>query len=159
MSRQKDELRDKYRAVRLGMAHRDVARKSRTICNRLLKDADWSKIKSAHIYKSIVSLNEVETKRSFNQLVECFPDMKIVLGGNSKTEALPRQKFDLIIVPCLAFDKANHRLGWGGGWYDRFLAQQPQALKIGLGFANGLVSAGIPAEPHDVPLDKIISEV
>jgi 5-formyltetrahydrofolate cyclo-ligase len=69
------------------------------------------------------------------------------------------EKFDLILVPCLAFDKDNYRLGWGGGFYDRFLAAQPKALKIGLCYQNGFVKEGLTHQPHDIPLDKIITEV
>ena len=53
--------------------------------------------------------------------------------------------------------KALHRIGYGGGYYDKFLATQPQAQKIGVCFEQGKL-AQIPAELHDIPLDVIITE-
>jgi 5-formyltetrahydrofolate cyclo-ligase len=55
-------------------------------------------------------------------------------------------------------DKNNHRLGFGGGFYDRFLAGQPKARKIGLAFEIGFITSNFPAEAHDVKLDMIITE-
>jgi len=66
--------------------------------------------------------------------------------------------FDIIIVPMLGFDtKTLHRVGYGGGYYDRFLADQAGAKKIGVCYETGRVGK-IPAGPHDVPLDMIITE-
>jgi 5,10-methenyltetrahydrofolate synthetase len=67
-------------------------------------------------------------------------------------------RFDVLIVPVLGFDKNNHRLGFGGGFYDRFLAGQPKARKIGLAFEIGFITSNFPAEAHDVKLDMIITE-
>jgi len=57
----------------------------------------------------------------------------------------------------LGFDKTLNRIGYGGGYYDKFLANQPDAQKIGVCFEQGKVEH-IPAEPHDIPLDIIITE-
>jgi 5-formyltetrahydrofolate cyclo-ligase len=66
-------------------------------------------------------------------------------------------EYDLIIVPGLAFDTANFRLGYGGGYYDSFLADNPETLKVGIFYPFQKV-IHIPLEPHDVQLDKIISQ-
>lgn len=63
--------------------------------------------------------------------------------------------FDLIVVPGLAFDHQNNRLGYGGGYYDIFLKDHPEAYKVGIGYSFQLIS-GLPLEPHDIPLDQII---
>ncbi len=64
---------------------------------------------------------------------------------------------DLVIVPLLAFDKQGHRVGYGGGYYDRFLAEAgPDCLKIGLSFFEPLDHiSGV--EQTDVRLDGCIS--
>lgn len=67
------------------------------------------------------------------------------------------KKFDLIIVPTLAFDSQNNRLGYGKGFYDRFLATQPQAYKIGLSYSFNKVD-NLPTGKHDIPLDLVITE-
>jgi 5-formyltetrahydrofolate cyclo-ligase len=65
---------------------------------------------------------------------------------------------DVVIVPGLAFTAAGHRLGQGGGWSDRFLADvRPDCLTIGVGFADQLLDA-VPTEAHDVRLDLVITE-
>jgi 5-formyltetrahydrofolate cyclo-ligase len=68
----------------------------------------------------------------------------------------PRAVPDVLLVPLLAFDAAGHRLGYGGGFYDRTLA----ALKvpaIGIAYAGQEVSS-LPAEPHDMALSLILTE-
>ena len=65
-------------------------------------------------------------------------------------------QIDLVVIPGLAFDRRGHRIGWGGGYYDRFLAQV-QTVKIGLCY-DELVLDCIPGEPHDVPVDMVVAE-
>ncbi|WP_434288207.1 5-formyltetrahydrofolate cyclo-ligase [Celeribacter sp. SCSIO 80788] len=67
---------------------------------------------------------------------------------------------EVVIVPMLAFNRAGHRLGYGGGFYDRTLAK---LRAMGSVFAVGLVYAAqelpdIPVEPTDAPLDAIVTE-
>ncbi len=59
------------------------------------------------------------------------------------------------LVPCLAFTADGRRLGRGGGYYDRFLAQH-EGPKIGLAFDEQLAE-DLPAETHDVSLDAIVT--
>lgn len=63
--------------------------------------------------------------------------------------------YDIIIVPGLAFDHHGNRLGYGGGYYDRFLPTHPEAYKIALCYAFQLVEE-LPLEPHDVQLDAVL---
>lgn len=63
---------------------------------------------------------------------------------------------DCIVVPVVAFDRECARIGYGGGYYDRFLAQS-SAVCIGLAYECQRVS-GIPIEPHDKRLDAIATE-
>lgn len=65
---------------------------------------------------------------------------------------------DLLLVPCLGFDAARLRLGYGGGYYDRTLAAFAQRpYTVGVAFACGRVDA-LPREPHDIPLDLIVTD-
>ncbi len=63
---------------------------------------------------------------------------------------------DLVVVPGLAFAPSGHRLGWGGGYYDRFLTQV-QAPKVGLTY-DCLLLREIPAEKFDMPVDIVLTE-
>ncbi|MEM6379524.1 MAG: 5-formyltetrahydrofolate cyclo-ligase [Bacteroidota bacterium] len=62
---------------------------------------------------------------------------------------------DLIIVPGLAFDRNCFRLGYGGGYYDAFLKNQPNAYKIGIAYPFQIV-AEVPKETHDQQLNQIL---
>ena len=64
---------------------------------------------------------------------------------------------DLIIVPALAVDKNNYRLGYGKGFYDRFLSAHSEITSAGLCY-HSLLSECIPSEPHDISVDYIITE-
>jgi 5-formyltetrahydrofolate cyclo-ligase len=67
---------------------------------------------------------------------------------------------DILLVPLAAFDRAGHRIGYGAGYYDRSLTQlravQP-VTAIGLAFDTQEIAA-IPAGPHDVALDFVLTE-
>ena len=62
------------------------------------------------------------------------------------------------LVPGLAFTKDGGRLGYGGGWYDRFLTKADEkAAKIGVAYGFQLVD-GLPSEPHDVRVTEVLAE-
>lgn len=64
----------------------------------------------------------------------------------------------LLLVPGVAFDRRGYRIGYGGGYYDRFLRQAaPQFLSIGLAYESQLIR-WVPAEPHDWPVDGVLTE-
>lgn len=64
----------------------------------------------------------------------------------------------LLIVPCVGFGPGGLRLGYGGGFMDRTLAAlKPRPATLGVGYASGFLPL-LKAEPHDVPLDAILTE-
>ncbi|MDP3097932.1 MAG: 5-formyltetrahydrofolate cyclo-ligase [Syntrophales bacterium] len=70
---------------------------------------------------------------------------------------VPREEIDAVLIPAVAFDRQGRRVGYGGGYYDRFLPEIPRAARIGAAFACQIV-AEIPPDPHDVPADRIVTE-
>lgn len=72
------------------------------------------------------------------------------------TQAVPLAALDLIVVPGVAFDLGGHRLGYGKGYYDRFLHERRGHL-AGLCFDFQLVGT-LPAESHDVRMDMVVTE-
>ena len=65
---------------------------------------------------------------------------------------------DFVLIPGLAFDENGHRLGYGGGWYDRFSSKLHRGVKLaGLAYEEQVVRS-LPAEPHDLLLDIIITD-
>jgi len=64
----------------------------------------------------------------------------------------------VLLVPLVGFDAAGYRLGQGGGYYDRTLANLPQKpLTIGIGYEVGRLKSIYP-QPHDIPMDAIVTE-
>ncbi len=68
---------------------------------------------------------------------------------------IPLNELEVIFTPLVACDKNNARLGYGGGFYDRTLAQAPNALSIGLAHQCQFVDF-LPTEHWDIPLNHII---
>ncbi|MCL2226656.1 MAG: 5-formyltetrahydrofolate cyclo-ligase [Oscillospiraceae bacterium] len=66
------------------------------------------------------------------------------------------EKLDLIIVPALAFDKSGYRLGYGGGYYDRYLSDI-SAYTVGI-TRHRLLRDEVPREKHDVAVNCLVTE-
>lgn len=65
---------------------------------------------------------------------------------------------DLVIVPGVGFTAQGARLGHGGGWYDRFLAQtRPDCVRVGVGFSVQICEA-LPHEGHDMMMNHVVTE-
>lgn len=122
----------------------------------LMQLLNWEAFKNVHCYEPIDSLKEVDTQ-PFRQFLSA-KSVQVVMQDKSPSALLPDIRYDLIIVPTLGFDGRGNRIGWGGGYYDRLLATQNKALKLGLCYQIGFVAKGLPKESHDIPLDIIITE-
>lgn len=64
---------------------------------------------------------------------------------------------DLLVLPCVGFDLHCHRLGYGGGYYDRTLAAMPAAATVGVAYDECELAA-FEAQPHDRPLDWLVTQ-
>ena len=62
----------------------------------------------------------------------------------------------LVLMPGLAFDREGHRMGYGGGYYDKFLAAEPNHPTVALCFDFQIVEH-IPTEEFDIPVDLVLS--
>lgn len=78
------------------------------------------------------------------------PDLS--LGAKEVDPAL----IDVVVVPGAAFDSRGYRIGYGGGYYDRFLLET-RCLKFGVAFAEQLYPM-LPAARHDVPVDFVVTD-
>jgi len=66
---------------------------------------------------------------------------------------------DVVVVPCLGFTRSGYRLGYGGGYYDRWLAAHPHATAIGVAWsACEIDEAELMPMPHDQPLMLIVTD-
>ncbi|MFI5271326.1 MAG: 5-formyltetrahydrofolate cyclo-ligase [Candidatus Saccharimonadales bacterium] len=163
---EKAVLRTTLKQLRLGINEKDRKIKSDQVCH-LLESLDLSGINRLHFYMPILSMGEVDIlpyiesiKRAYPH-IELFTNKKIdgawkniaAFNGSNSYEA----NYDMILVPMLGFDERLHRVGYGGGHYDKFLKAQSSAKKIGVCFDACRVDK-IPDELHDIKLDKIVTE-
>ncbi|HSG71095.1 MAG TPA: 5-formyltetrahydrofolate cyclo-ligase [Planctomycetaceae bacterium] len=77
---------------------------------------------------------------------------------SESSRIVPLSDIDVILVPGIAFDRSGGRLGQGKGYYDKLLQEaRPRSTLIGLAFDCQIVDA-VPREPHDVPMDLVVTE-
>ena len=156
----KKELRKKYKALRKRLSEEQLDTLSIAIANQLLKLPIWN-YSFYHIFLSIEEHKEINTDYILNILAG--KDKNIIISKSDfKTTSLINylltdstvikknhynipepidgieisdDKIDVVFVPLLAFDKLGNRVGYGNGFYDRFLrSSKPETLKIGLSF-------------------------
>jgi 5,10-methenyltetrahydrofolate synthetase len=78
--------------------------------------------------------------------------------GIPKPKDTPAFEPSLLLVPCVGYGPRGIRLGYGGGFYDRTLAElSPRPFTVGLAYHHGFLP-WLAGEPHDVPLDVILNE-
>jgi 5,10-methenyltetrahydrofolate synthetase len=78
--------------------------------------------------------------------------------GIPKPKGTPVFQPTLLLVPCVGYGPRGVRLGYGGGFYDRTLATlQPRPTTVGLAYSQGFLP-WLQAEPHDVPLDTMLTD-
>ena len=83
-----------------------------------------------------------------------IPEPQPLLARTRKVELAA---IEAAVIPGTVFDRNGHRLGYGMGFYDRFLVQAPRAIRIGLAFSCQMVEH-LPNREHDIPMDMMITE-
>jgi len=116
----------------------------------------WELGKEVAIPKCIPKTREL-VFRSFTR----FSELEMVYSGLyepivERTEEIDSDTIDLLVVPGLAFSKSGYRLGFGGGYYDRYLGEN-KSNTVSLAFSQQMVTQ-VPIEPHDFPVSKIITD-
>ena len=106
----------------------------------------------------IVAPKTLKQRKLENRILHGLDQIeKGIWGTTHPTGEVYSGPIDLIIVPGLAFDENRFRLGYGGGYYDNFLVQYPEAKKIGIFYSFQKRNA-VPTERHDISLDYIFTE-
>lgn len=107
-----------------------------------------------------IALPHVATGAETIRFTRWQPDMAMLggLAGIPQPEAIhPAVAPAIVLAPLVGFDRAGRRIGQGGGFYDRWFAAHPQAMRIGIAWATQEVGA-IPDDPWDMPLHAIVTE-
>lgn len=92
-----------------------------------------------------------------DETCERFDEVSLSQGA-WETDALDRKGHNIVLlVPGCAFDEKGGRMGYGGGFYDRFMERYPELMRVALAYEIQLVPE-VPKEPHDKPVDVIVTE-
>lgn len=93
--------------------------------------------------------------------IECLEKgpLGIFQPKEGSSRSIPLKEIDLVVVPAIAYDQQNIRLGRGKGYYDRFLASDDlsSAKVIGLAFHFQILDC-LPSDPHDKPVQRVITD-
>jgi 5-formyltetrahydrofolate cyclo-ligase len=181
ISDQKSELRSELLETRKSINDRTWNDDSRAITNKLKDLKEFQSANVIHCFVSMNNRNEVDTHLFIKEMISSGKNV-IVPITNFETGELEHSlissfneleknkwgvlepkivqqtnlQIDLIIVPLLAADKNFNRLGYGKGFYDRFLEKE-EATRVGLLF-DEFIFDSIPVEDFDEKLDILISE-
>lgn len=165
-------------ASRTAMDPREAALRSAVICEKLLA---LDRVKNAGCVMAYCAYkNEPDLNEFINALMELGKAVALpyIAGSELKAvryesgSAMKSNKYgimepvpvndvdelepDVVVVPGIAFDSRLYRIGFGGGYYDRFLAYS-NAYKIGVCYDYQVVD-GFACEAHDVPMDAVVTE-
>lgn len=178
----KKELRQEYKAKRSALSESDIEEQSLTIANKLLSLPIWDKT-YFHIFLPIVAHKEVDTEFILHllsgkdkEIVVSRSDFEtremthFLLTENTKIKKnaydipepvngleVPVKNIDVVFVPLLAFDVYGNRVGYGKGFYDKFLLNcKPGTIKIGLSFFDAVDTVHDVFE-SDIKLDYCVT--
>ena len=129
---------------------------SEEICERVLEMSEWAGAQNVILFTPLPSEPLINPLKLDCQARK-IPCTTIAQSVRSEAELHLPENIDLILVPGIAFSKDRHRLGRGGGFFDRLLAERgANAFKLGLCFSFQVLDA-IPIEGHDIVMDALVS--
>ena len=167
------------RALKSAVPMEDKLRRSEAIMQKVEEQPEFADAKVVLLYWSMA--DEVQThsfvERWYQKKVLLLPcvdgdDLRLRqytgpecmvegeqfgIGEPTGEEYTKLDSIDLIIVPGVAFDRKGNRMGRGRGFYDRLLKSTPNAVKVGVAYDFQMLDE-IPVEPHDVKMDRVITE-
>jgi 5-formyltetrahydrofolate cyclo-ligase len=181
MQNNKANLRTHFKAQREQLSATVITEKSIAISNQCLALPIWDG-EIYHLFLSSEKLKEVDTQPLMSILfgkdkTVVVPKMAgqqelehYVLTEHTPMKSTPygipepqegkqlqAQELDVVFVPLLAFDQKGHRVGYGKGYYDRFLKKcKEEVLTVGLSLFDAIEEIE-DAQPHDIPLDYVVA--
>jgi len=170
----KKELRKKYTKVRAEVEDKDLKDK---LIRKNLRELDLYK-KARSVFVFISYRSEVDTKGIIDDILADGKKLLVPLVKGSEMIAVevkgiddlepnkmgilePKDgeevtEVDLTLTPGLAFDKAGYRLGYGGGYYDKFFSKV-DTIRMGIGYYDQFVESLV-HEDYDKPLEYLLTD-
>ena len=159
-----DDIAGQKRAVRSAMLAQlktmmpeERAARSAIICRRVVESDAWRTAERVLLFSPIRSEPDIAP---IGAAAADAGKRLAIMPTHLRDESMLELPFvpDLVLVPGVAFSRTGHRLGRGGGFYDRLLSGRARnAYKLGICFASQLLDA-VPTEEHDAVLDAVISD-
>lgn len=180
----KQILRTRAMQFRKTLGSEKIEQASNLIVQNCVDGINWQSVKSIQIYLPIVDKKEINTWPLLRYLWKSHPHINtsVPVIRNSRIYSAPirgntvlqpghygtteplqptllpgNHKFDVIIVPTLGFDRLGHRLGYGKGYFDKFLSSHT-GITIGFAYAQSEIKPNVPVEGHDIALNYIATE-
>lgn len=174
----KKSLRRQLLKKRSQLNQQTVLRLSECVIKNLKHNTVFQEAKTIAVYLSF--RNEVDTWRLIKEFISlkkicvpfidenrqmhfvCLDDLEHLHKNQYgiyepiSHRIIDKSEIDLVIVPLVGYNDQNYRIGYGGGYYDRYLSHY-QGKKIGIAYQMQRVDDFIPS-CHDIPLDLIITE-
>ena len=153
----KETIRAQIRERLRALTPDDRALRSRVICERVAELPVWKSARVATLFEPMNSEPHITTL--VEELRRRGSEIIIILPSAREHDDIPIiSPVDLVLVPGLAFTRDGGRLGCGGGFFDRFLANRtPRAAKVGICF-NFQIVPSLPLEAHDIKVGVVVSD-
>ncbi len=184
----KNEIRKKALKIRDELSEEDLQKGSRSIFNMIIEDERYRESENILIYASrgsevatdelildalslgkqvfcpkvtdkehgVMEFVRIDSPEDLKEGYfhirepEINEDSEVYNGGNPERT--------LVIMPVVAFDRERNRIGYGGGFYDRYLERFPQLFTIGIAFEDQMMPGGIPSDNYDIRPDLIVTD-
>ena len=128
------------------------------ICERVLEMSEWAGAKNVVLFLPLPS-EPIITPLKLDCEARKISSVNVPQSARSESDLHLPDAIDLILVPGVAFSKDHHRLGRGGGFFDRLLAgRAANAFKLGICFSFQVFDT-IPTEGHDIVMNAVVTNL
>ncbi len=174
---EKEKLRKQMKLKREALSLEEKSQMDISLSNRLFQLIQGADLHTLHTYlpmgvevnifpliekllvlkKKIVCPQALPSRKMLNWTLQSLDQLEDGIYGTQypANGQIYNGSYDLIIIPGLAFDIQGNRLGYGAGYYDTFLKEHPEAIKVGICYPFQIIDR-VPVEAHDECLDQIL---
>ncbi|HVP81874.1 MAG TPA: 5-formyltetrahydrofolate cyclo-ligase [Nitrososphaeraceae archaeon] len=179
----KNQIRQEISRIRNSLSESEIVHSSNIINSKVISTKEFKNARSIGIYYPIRSevktfeiiKHSLATKKTiglpriidskriafFKIMEKSLEEIKLTKGKYGILENVISdfilEEMDLLIIPGIAFDLQGNRIGYGKGYYDRFLSSRKVNYIIGLAFENQIIKK-IPYTEYDIPVDLLFTE-
>ena len=173
----KQQLRQAIRQRKRAMTQEEIEDRSRSLCEKFLNSDNYRRCTCLYgylpynqevrtwpiLHQALADGKQVAVPKVYGEEMKFIflTDLTQVAAGYAGIPEpiadgpVAEEQDALVLMPGLAFDPQGHRIGYGGGFYDKFLSQEPNHPTVALCYAFQMVDH-LETEPFDIPVDTVI---